>query len=335
MSARREATGAGGQTDGNDRQAAAEPAPRFSVKTLKFLLRPSWIALVLGVLAFAFACFYLLSPWQFGRNAQREAQNHAIEASLNAASRPLNTVLPPGVAPSSTTEWTRVTITGSYLPQYEVVARLRTVQGEPAFEVLTPMRTTDGQYVLIDRGYVRPGEHNSVPPYAAPPGGTVQVEARIRQDETDPKHRSAFADASTGGKLQSYDVDSRVVAASSGLPIRPGYFQLDENQPGVINALPLPQLDAGPFFSYALQWIAFGVMALVGLAYFTIRELKPGGVLAEMGNRAPTKRRRKSVAEMLAEDEEYEEYGVSGVPPETENGTTSDAAPAGRPERRN
>lgn len=322
MSVRRDTTDAGPQAGDNEHAAASEhstDAPagsRFSLKSLRFLLRPSWIALVLGVLAFAFACFYLLSPWQFGRNAERVTQNTAIQASLTASPRPLNTVLPPGVAPSGATEWSRVTITGTYLPRDEVVARLRTVLGEPAFEVLTPMRTTDGQVVLIDRGYVSPGEHDSVPPYATAPSGTVQVEARIRQDETDAKNRDAFADASTGGKLQSYDVDSRVVARSSGLPIRPGYFQLDPNQPGVINALPLPQLDSGPFFSYALQWIAFGVMALAGLTYFTVRELKPGGVLAEMGNRERARRRRKSVAEMLAEDDEYDVNESAEAPPE-------------------
>jgi cytochrome oxidase assembly protein ShyY1 len=92
-----------------------------------------------------------------------------------------------------------------------------------------------------------------------------------------------------------------VVARSSGLTIRPGYFQLDQNQPGVLGALPLPQLDSGPFFSYALQWIAFGTMAVLGWLYFTIRELKPGGALTvDKADRT----RRKSVAEMLAEDDE-------------------------------
>lgn len=303
MSTQGEATGTGGRPE----PAPPAPASRSVWRSLRFLFRPSWIALVVGVLAFAFTCFSLLSPWQFGRNAEREAQNNAIQASLSASPRPLNVVLPPGVAPSTATEWSRVTMTGTYLPEDEVVARLRTVQGEPAYEVLTPLRTTDGQVVMIDRGYVRLGDHGSVLPYAAPPGGVVRVEARIRQDETDPKNRGVFTDPAASPRPQSYIVDSRVVARAVGLPIRPGYFQLDENQPGVIAALPLPQIDSGPFFSYALQWIAFGVMAIAGLAYFTVRELKPGGVLAELGDREKTRRRRtprKSVAEMLAEDDE-------------------------------
>ena len=186
------------------------------------------------------------------------------------------------------------------------MARLRTVQGEGAYEVLTPLRTTDGTVVLIDRGYVRLDSKSGVLPYAPPPAGTVQVTARARADETDPKNRDAFADASTGGKLQSYVVDSRVVARAAKLDIRPGYFQLDVGQPGVLGALPLPQTDSGPFLSYALQWIAFGAMALLGWLYFTVRELKPGGALTQPESSAGS--RRKSVAEILAEDE-YAESG--------------------------
>jgi hypothetical protein len=48
-------------------------------------------------------------------------------------------------------------------------------------------------------------------------------------------------------------------------------------------------------------------MALLGWLYFTVRELKPGGALATpAGSAAPA--RRKSVAEILAEDE-YAESG--------------------------
>jgi cytochrome oxidase assembly protein ShyY1 len=267
---------------------------------LKFLLKPGWLALTLVVFAFAGSCFTLLAPWQFSRNAQQEAQNSALQASFTAQPKPLAEILPASTAPDAHTEWHLVTVTGSYLPQAEVVARLRTVQGEAAFEVLTPLRTGDGSVVLVDRGYVRPDSRSAVPPYAPPPTAVVQVVARIRVDETDPKNRAAFADASTAGKLQSYVVDSQVVARAAKLTIRPGYFQLDNGQPGVLGALPLPQIDAGPFFSYALQWIAFGTMAILGWLYFTVRELKPGGALV---TDQPVRERRKSVAQMLAEDD--------------------------------
>ena len=270
---------------------------------LRFLLKPGWLALTVVVFTFAICCFTLLSPWQFSRNTEREQQNAALETSFKADPLPLTQLLPPGSVVGPKTEWHLVSITGRYLPDKEVVARLRTVQGEGAFEVLTPLQTTDGTVVLIDRGYVRLDSKSGVLPFAPPPPGTVTVTARARADETDPKNRDAFADASTGGRLQSYVVDSRVVARAGKLDIRPGYFQLDTGQPGVLGALPLPQTDSGPFLSYALQWIAFGAMALLGWLYFTVRELKPGGALDASSPEKPEKTRRKSVAEILAEDE--------------------------------
>ncbi|MBK1788982.1 SURF1 family cytochrome oxidase biogenesis protein [Prauserella cavernicola] len=272
----------------------------------KLLLRPSWLALTAVVFIFAICCYTLLGPWQFDRHRERAAQNEAVSSSFGAQPQPLAAVLSENQTPLEDAEWQRVLIRGTYLPDDEVIARLRTVQGEPAFEVLTPLQTTEGSVVLIDRGYLRPDDRTRVPGYAAPPEGEVQLEARVRMDERDPGNRDAFADSSTDGELHAYSVNSQVVGRATDLDIQPGYFQLEGGQPGVLGALPLPQLQAGPYLSYALQWIAFGTMALLGWLYFTVRELRPGGALA--GERTGQEKvRRKSVAQILAEDEQREE----------------------------
>jgi cytochrome oxidase assembly protein ShyY1 len=266
---------------------------------LRFLLRPGWLLVTLVVVLFAIACYTLLAPWQFRRHEERKATNDAVGASFSAAPAPL-AQLGPG------SEWRLAKLSGSYLPEGETVARLRTVLGEPAFEVLTPFRLVSGDVVLVDRGFVRPNERTQAGDYPAPPSGQVDLVVRVRSDETDPQHRDAFTEQ--GGR-QVYAVDSRTVARATGLPIRPGYLQLESGNPGVLGPLPLPQLDAGPFFSYALQWLAFGTMALLALIYFTWREIKPGGVLAE------TKPRRRSVAQMIADEEAAElEASPAAVP---------------------
>jgi uncharacterized SAM-binding protein YcdF (DUF218 family) len=38
--------------------------------------------------------------------------------------------------------------------------------------------------------------------------------------------------------------------------------------------LSLPHLDAGPFLSYGIQWIAFGILAPIGLGYFVFAEVR-------------------------------------------------------------
>lgn len=257
---------------------------------LRFLLRPGWLALTLVVLLFAIACYSLLAPWQFRRHAERKATNEAVQSSFSAAPVPLDGRLP---------EWRMVRITGSYVAEAEAVVRLRTVQGAAAFEVLTPFRLTDGSVVLVDRGFVRPAQGVQVPDYPAAPGGRLDLVARVRSDESDPQHREAFTDH---GHRHVYAIDSQTVGRATGLSIRPGYLLLEGGSPGVLEPLPLPQLDAGPYFSYALQWIAFGTMALLAWAYFSWREIRPGGALA-----TPRLRSRRSVAELVAEEEAAEE----------------------------
>jgi cytochrome oxidase assembly protein ShyY1 len=237
---------------------------------LGFLLRPGWVALTVGVVLFAIACFTLLAPWQFRRHEEKRAINEAVRASFEVPPQPIETV------PPDTGEWRQVTLTGTYLAEAEVVARLRSVQDEPAFEVLTPMRLTSGDTVLVDRGFLRPtrgatgGRGNQVPDYAAPPAGTVTVIGRLRRDEGNPHDRPPLTD---GGHRQVYTIDAPTVAAVTGLPIRPGHVQLNAEQPGTLGALPLPQLDPGPHLPYALQWLTFGSIALIGWVLLVRREL--------------------------------------------------------------
>lgn len=45
-------------------------------------------------------------------------------------------------------------------------------------------------------------------------------------------------------------------------------------QPEALEPIPVPKLDRGSHLSYGFQWIAFGIMAPAGLAYFVYAELR-------------------------------------------------------------
>jgi cytochrome oxidase assembly protein ShyY1 len=235
----------------------------------RFLLRPGWLALTAVVICFTIAAFTLLAPWQFRRAAQRADRNAGIESSFTTPPQPLHSVLAAHTAPTHATEWRQAQVTGHYLPEAEMVVRLRTVQGEPAYEVLVPLRLADGSSILVDRGYLRPAEGVRIPAYPPAPGGEVTVTGRLRADEQDPQDGEVVQQ---DGHRQVYAVSTRTVSTATGVRLEPGYLQLVDGSPGVLSALPLPQLDPGPSFAYALQWIAFGVMAPLGLAYFAWRE---------------------------------------------------------------
>lgn len=236
-----------------------------------FLLRPSWLALFVVVVAFAYLCFTVLAPWQLGKNSKTSRENAQIANSLTAEPVPVTSVLPQQDSAAPDAQWRRVTASGRYLPEGQVLARLRMVEGEPAFEVLVPFAVDGGPTVLVDRGYVRPVEASGVPEIPPVPAETVTIAARLRDTESVAQGKEPFPQ---DGVQQVYSINTEQISAITGVPLAGSYLQLEPDQPGGLGAIPLPHLDAGPFLSYGIQWIAFGIIAPVGLGYFVYAELR-------------------------------------------------------------
>lgn len=242
---------------------------------VRFLLRPGWIALTVVVFGFAFACYYLLAPWQFHRSDERDGTNAALITAVSTPPVAREDLVPAGAAPPAGVEWRQVVVRGEYVPGGEVLVRLRTVEGHPAYEVMTPLRTA-GQTLLVDRGYVRSGDQGALPPYPAAPAGPVVLTGYQRLDEGPSDRPAVVAD----GHRQVYTADAATVAATGGVPTAPGYVQLEAGQAGVVTAVPLPQPDPNPSYSYAWQWLIFGIMAIGSWAYFVRLEYRTGRGLA-------------------------------------------------------
>lgn len=239
---------------------------------MRFLLRPGWLALITAVVAFVIACYTFLAPWQFGREAEREAQQQAIDAATATAPVPLGSLVAPGAGVTPDVEWRQAEVTGTYLPDAQGLVRLRVVDGRPAVEVLTPFRTTDGRLLTVDRGSVETTSGSVTPSVAATPTEEVTLTTRLRVDQTDPEGRVL----DEAGFQQLYSPDSRLLATATGLALEPGWLQLAAGEPGVLTPIPvLPNSGGAPFtnLSYALQWITFGVIALLALGYFIRLEM--------------------------------------------------------------
>lgn len=249
-----------------------------------FLLRPQWLALFVVVLAFAYLCFTVLAPWQLGKNTKTSRENAQISRSLDAEPVPVTTFLPQQDSAAPDEQWRRVTATGRYLPEAQVLARLRLIDGDPAFEVLVPFAVDGGPTVLVDRGYVRPVAGSAVPPIDTPPTGTVTITARLRDSEGLARDKSPFE---AEGGTQVYSINIEQISALTGVPLAGSYLQLVDGQPGGLGVIPLPHLDAGPFLSYGIQWIAFGIIAPIGVGYFVYSEIR-------------IRRREKAAAEALS-----------------------------------
>ena len=268
---------------------------------LAFMFKPQWLALYVVAIAFAYLCFTVLAPWQLGKNTTTSRENTQISNSMSQAPVPVTTVLPQQDPSAPADQWRQVTATGRYQPEAQVLVRLRVINGQPAYEVLLPFHVDGGPTVLVDRGYVNPVQGAKVPEFAAPPTGIVTITARLRDSEPVVAGKNPFRE---DGVQQVYSINTGQVAQVTGVPLAGSYLQLVDSQPGGLGTIGLPHLDAGPFLSYGIQWIAFGIIAPIGVGYFVFAEVKQ-----RRRERTQADSRAAATAPLSAEEKLADRYG--------------------------
>jgi len=245
-------------------------------------------------IVFAIACGFL-SNWQFTRNEERARQLALVEANYDADPVPLNDVLAPGADLDPSDEWTPVTLRGRYLADEELLVRNRPHGGTSAFEVLVPFRLDDGRTLLVNRGWVPPGEDQPDPDFVpAPPSGDTTVVVRLRPGEPLP------TSGRTAGEGQVPTIHLPLIAERTGeASLETGaYGRLVSESPAPESApesIPSPSEDPGPHLSYAVQWILFAVMGFAFILYILVTERRHAREDAE--ERRPRRRDRDAEAE--------------------------------------
>ena len=228
-----------------------------------------WAIYISLAVVFAIACAFLAN-WQFSRNEERSAQLALVEANYDAEPVPLADLIPEGGSLDPGDQWHPVLLTGEYLAGEELLVRNRPHGGTAAFEVLVPFRLDDGRVLLIDRGWVPPGQDQPEPDAVpAPPEGEVTVIARLKPGEPLPSSgRSA-----PSGQIPTIHLPlvADTISAEAGAALeRSAYGILVSEDPApssLPQALESPSEDPGPHLSYAIQWIVFAVMGFIFIGY--------------------------------------------------------------------
>lgn len=227
----------------------------------RFLLTPKWLLGHVIVVAVA-ALFVSLGLWQLERHEQRTTRNALVAERMSVPPADLAEV----AGADEALDYRRVTLSGRYLAEEEVLLTPRAWQGRPGHHLLTPLRIDDGHAVLVVRGWV-PFELDAPPvAQAAPPEGEVRVTGLLFPDE--PPERFAPPIPAEGHLTSVSRVDVGRLQRQVDEPLRPYYVQLQEQDPPAGGEVPLlvepPELSAGNHFSYAVQWFLFAGVGLIG-----------------------------------------------------------------------
>ncbi|MEO5920896.1 MAG: SURF1 family cytochrome oxidase biogenesis protein, partial [Pseudolysinimonas sp.] len=237
-----------------------------------------WGGYLALVVVFAIACG-LLSWWQWARRAEAVAEIDRVAVNYDADPRPVGDVLGTVDAWAEADEWLPVEMTGRYLADEQLLVRNRPYNGASGFEVLVPFELEDGRVFVVDRGWVPVGSSVEAPDEVpAPPGGDVTVVARLKPGEPTLPGRSA-----PEGQLATIHLQSVAELVGSGTYVGAYGLLATEDPAPASRPEPAikPEADEGPHLSYALQWIAFGVLAFVALVWAFRRERRIAALPAE------------------------------------------------------
>ncbi len=209
-------------------------------------------------LTLIFGCLYA-AQWQFDRGQGQTYTNNIIRENLELD--PIEMSDPTNLD-AVANQWRLTNIEGSFSMNHQELVRNRYYEGKFGFEVLTLFTAVTGENFWVDRGWVAAGKDASTPPdVPAIDSGINTITARIRSENLSRQLQgSFFVTSAKSAKPES-------IAKIQGVDAQPYYLDLISSSNEKVTPLTeiqLPELTSGPHYAYALQWLAFAALALIG-----------------------------------------------------------------------
>jgi surfeit locus 1 family protein len=236
---------------------------------LRDLLRPKTLISHVLVLTVAVTCV-VLGQWQLDQLADIRDRNERSAARLAEPAIDLAALADPGntaAVDEAELEYRRVEVTGTYRSDEEVLQRNHSYQNQTGFHVLTPLELSDGGVVLVRRGWVPSALSEPPVTEAAPASGEVTVEGVLEAPVGQPGFGPT--DPDDGLLRRVFHADTTRLDEQVDGSLFPMVLRIDAVPEGAatLDDLPVPPgpptLDERNHLSYAVQWHAFALIALI------------------------------------------------------------------------
>ncbi len=236
----------------------------------RLLREPRWISLGVLVLV-ALVVFAILANWQYSRHEDRIARNAILERNLSATEARLSAVVGDLNELTDAQAFLPVRTVGQFQPDQQWLVRRKPLNGTMGFWVVNSFRDASGSVILVNRGWVAaPRDARDLPEVTPPPTGEVAILGRLRVAQ-----EATSLEGLPSGMVGS--ANPAQMLAPGPWVVTGAYLDLVASSPDASNGLtvlPPPDPDPGPHLSYSMQWIAFGVLFIVGLYFLLRREFR-------------------------------------------------------------
>lgn len=231
----------------------------------RFLLKPRWIAITL-VCIFMLPAFQALSNWQWHRLQDRQIANIAIQEQIDKEPVAISELLISGDASKTVpdhSQWRTVELSGSWLPADQVLVRKKSLESDLGLWVVTPLKLADGTVVMVNRGWTAAANSAIDSPVVAEvPVGTIEVLGRLREvtERTKPAPTD-LPDGQVDRIIPLEIVESQDTLSNAYVDMT---ASRPESKSSEIRTLPAPEVTEGAHRSYAIQWLFFEIMTVIG-----------------------------------------------------------------------
>lgn len=220
--------------------------------------------------------FQALSNWQWHRLQDRQIANAQIQAQITKDPVPITDLILESEGARSVpadSQWRTVGMTGVWMQDSQVLVRKKSLESDLGLWVVTPLRLADGTIVMINRGWTAAANSAVDSPVVSNvPVGTIEVLGRLR-DVTE-RTKPAPNDLPQGQVDRI--VPNEIVDSPDTLTN--AYVEMTASRPesltSEIRSLPAPEVTEGAHRSYAIQWIFFEIMTVIGWIILVRNEVK-------------------------------------------------------------
>jgi surfeit locus 1 family protein len=229
-----------------------------------WIFRPGWSSTI--ALLLFLPILLSLGFWQLDRGRQKAEWQTAFADQSNQQPVTLAEI----TLADSIGRYRRVVISGRYDDAHHVLLDNQLRNGQPGYHVLTPLHSSDGSVILINRGWIALGESRQALPILSTPSESITVTGWLAQPAQPGLRLGDAAGSDRRWPRVVQHVDYDVLSRIMGYPLQPAVVLLEPEAAEGYWRDWQPRFGGfGPerHQGYAVQWFSLA-MALV-ILYLT------------------------------------------------------------------
>ncbi len=228
-----------------------------------FQIRINW--LIAACVCITVLSFARLGLWQLDRAAEKIEAQRTLEQEQRQNAIAIEDIPQGHLHPANPELRNRhVSLSGEYVNERTVLLLAEFFESQIGYGVVTPFRlASNGQLVLVSRGWTTGILAPDTPPYLGETSGPMTITAQIHVPTREGRVFDSEIDPSIW-PLRMRGLQLELIEEILAEPLFPFEVRLTPDQPGVLaRHWPAVSIDINQNLSYALQWFSFALIVLL------------------------------------------------------------------------